>query len=100
MYDLPAALISLRPGAIWSLSGDDYSGLNWADKQQSMPTREECEAEMARLKADYEVKEYQRQRAKAYPSISEQLDMLYWDKINGTNNWQEAIENVKTQFPK
>ena len=100
MYDLTAALVSLRPGATWSLNGDEYSGLNWADKEQTMPTREECDAEMARLKAAYEAKEYQRQRAKIYPSIAEQLDMLYWDKINGTNNWQEAIENVKTQFPK
>jgi hypothetical protein len=36
----------------------------------------------------------------AYPPIEHQLDMLYWDKINGTNNWQAAIDAVKQQFPK
>ena len=31
---------------------------------------------------------------------TEQLDMQYWDKINGTNNWQDAINAVKAQYPK
>ena len=98
MYDLPAALISLRPGAAWSLNGDDYSGLVWSDAIQFKPSYEECVAEMARLKADYDAKEYQRLRK--YPTIQDQLDMLYWDKVNGTNNWQESIDSVKTQYPK
>jgi hypothetical protein len=40
------------------------------------------------------------QRAKDYPSIQEQLDMQYWDKINGTNKWQQAINAVKQKYPK
>lgn len=98
MYDLSAALVSLRPGAAWSLNGDDYSGLNWIDTIQSKPSYEECVAEMARLKADYDAKEYQRLRK--YPSIQDQLDMLYWDKVNNTNNWQETIASIKEQYPK
>lgn len=39
-------------------------------------------------------------RAREYPHIAEQLDMLYWDKINGTNNWQTAIQSVKDKYPK
>ena len=39
-------------------------------------------------------------RKGAYPSIQEQLDMQYWDKINGTNNWEQAINAVKAQYPK
>jgi hypothetical protein len=98
MYDLTAALVSLRPGAAWSLNGDEYSGLNWLDGVQTKPTYEECVTEMVRLKADYDSKEYQRQRK--YPSISDQLDMLYWDKVNNTNNWEESIASVKLQYPK
>ena len=44
--------------------------------------------------------EYKTQRATAYPTIQEQLDLLYWDKVNGTNNWEAAIEAVKTEYPK
>jgi hypothetical protein len=98
MYDLSAALISLRPGATWSLNGDEYSGLVWSDSIQSKPTYEECVTEMARLKADYDAKEYQRLRK--YPTIQDQLDMLYWDKVNNTNVWKDTIQAVKDQFPK
>jgi hypothetical protein len=44
--------------------------------------------------------QYQRDRSKAYPTIQEQLDLLYWDKVNGTSNWEAAIEAVKTEYPK
>jgi hypothetical protein len=26
--------------------------------------------------------------------------MLYWDKVNGTENWLKSIESVKNRFPK
>ena len=35
-----------------------------------------------------------------YGSIGEQLDMLYWDKENGTNNWKKHIDKVKSDIPK
>lgn len=39
-------------------------------------------------------------RAKEYPPIPEQLDMIYWDKVNGTNNWVKTITAVKEKYPK
>jgi hypothetical protein len=45
-------------------------------------------------------KEYQRQRAAEYPTIQEQLDMQYWDSVNGTTTWQDAINAVKAKYPK
>jgi len=44
--------------------------------------------------------QYKNERASAYPSIQEQLDMQYWDKVNGTNNWEDAIAKVKLDNPK
>ena len=35
-----------------------------------------------------------------YPSIEDQLDMIYWDKVNGTENWKAAIDKVKADTPK
>ena len=43
---------------------------------------------------------YLEERRKAYSSIGDQLDMIYWDKINGTNIWQETITKIKADFPK
>ena len=63
-------------------------------------TWDQIVTKQAELQADYDSKQYQRDRAVAYPSIQEQLDMQYWDAVNGTNKWQEAIAKVKTDNPK
>ena len=39
---------------------------------------------------------YQRAREVAYPSIQEQLDMQYWDLVNGTTTWKDTIAKVKS----
>jgi len=61
-------------------------------------TEAELNAEENRLVAEWEQAQYQRDRQ--YPQIQEQLDMLYWDKKNGTSNWEEAIDAIKAEFPK
>ena len=38
-------------------------------------------------------------RAAAYPSMVDQLDMQYWDGINGTTTWGDAIQAVKDEYP-
>lgn len=54
--------------------------------------------EIVKLKAEYDTKQYQRDRK--YPEITEQLDMIYWDKKNGTKKWEEFIDKVKLDNPK
>ena len=39
-------------------------------------------------------------RKKSYQTIEDQLDMQYWDIVNGTNNWKNSINTVKTNYPK
>jgi len=94
------AILSLRPNAEWTLNGGDYSNLEWLDQSQTKPTEAEINAEIARLQAEYDAQQYQRDRAKEYPSIQEQMDMQYWDAINGTTTWQDAINAVKAKYPK
>ena len=43
---------------------------------------------------------YKELRAMAYPTISDQLDMQYWDGVNGTTVWADTIANVKAMYPK
>ena len=43
---------------------------------------------------------YSELRAAEYPSFADQADMQYWDKVNGTNNWQTAIGAIKAKYPK
>ena len=58
------------------------------------------EYDMDAAQALMDSKAYQDKRASAYPSIQEQLDMQYWDSVNGTTTWKDAIEAVKTENPK
>ena len=91
------AILSLRPNAQWVLRGDN---LEWMDTEQTQPTEAEITAEVARLQAAYDNNEYQRQRSTAYPTIQEQLDMQYWDGVNGTTIWADTIASVKSENPK
>ena len=43
---------------------------------------------------------YSELRAAEYPSFADQADMQYWDKVNGTNNWETAIAAIKAKYPK
>ena len=48
-YDIPAALQALKPGAQWTLRGDDYSGLEWIDSSQTKPTETEVNSKISEL---------------------------------------------------
>ena len=55
---------------------------------------------MDELEADYKAKQYQRDRSSEYPTWQEQMDMQYWDAVNGTTTWADAIAAVKAAHPK
>ena len=96
-FEISDALLSLRPGSAWSLTGNGYSGLNWMDTTQTPPTEEECLAEVARLQAEYDLLQYQRDRKKEYPALEEQLDIMYHQGYEG---WKAIIEAIKLKYPK
>ena len=43
---------------------------------------------------------YIQARQEAYGSIADQLDMMYWDNVNGTTTWKDHIAQVKSDNPK
>ena len=45
------ALVALRPGAEWNITGNVYSGIDWLDETQTMPTEDEINAKIAELEA-------------------------------------------------
>jgi hypothetical protein len=99
-FGIPEALQSLKPGAQWTLSGDNYSGLDWLDEEQTQPTEQECLAEAARLQADYNALEYQRLRAPEYPPITDYLDGVAKGDEDQINAYIAACLAVKEKYPK
>jgi hypothetical protein len=96
------AVASLYPSGGYSIRGMDYSGLQWHRTDVPKPTEQEIEDEIVRLQAEFESNEYQRLRQ--YPSIGDQLDMLWHAIDNGTLNktsdFYTAIKAVKDAHPK
>tara|TARA_R100000231_G_C5324851_1_gene164544 strand:- start:71 stop:373 length:303 start_codon:yes stop_codon:yes gene_type:complete len=39
-------------------------------------------------------------RLQAYGSLNSQLDMQYWDQVNGTTVWKDHVAKVKSDYPK
>lgn len=91
------AIYNLAPTAVWSMTNDSYDELVWLSDDVAKPSKDAVLAEVARLQAEYDAKEYQRQRAAAYPSIADQLDTLYHQGYDG---WKATITAVKEEFPK
>ena len=93
------AIASLVPGAEVVIRGDN---VQWINPSVAPVTDAQIATEMARLQAEFEAKEYQRLRQ--YPSIGDQLDMLWHAIDNGTLNktsdFYTAIKAVKDAHPK
>ena len=91
------AIRSLAPGASYAIIGDE---IVWNSPDIPQPTQDEIDAEIVRLQAEYDSKAYARARAEAYAPIADQLDMQYWDSVNGSRTWLDHIEAVKEAHPK
>ena len=93
------ALQSLLPDVQVVIVEDEIS--QWLD-DRPQPTDEAIATEQARLQADYDANQYQRDRV--YPQLGEQFDKLWHDINNGTlDNTGEfftALKEVKDNNPK
>jgi hypothetical protein len=99
-FSIVDALVSLTPGAEWSLTGDTYDGLNWLDETQKQPTKKAVEAEIARLQAEYDATEYQRLRATEYPPMADYLDGVVKGDEAQVAAYVAACLAVKAKYPK
>ena len=88
------AIYSLAPDASFSLDGDN---IIWINPLVAPVSEEQITAELVRLQAEYDNKEYQRLRAKEYPSYADQFDTIFHDGIDA---WKAQIQAVKDKYPK
>ena len=99
------AILKINPNAKVTVIGTDINTceIKWLDGTTPIP-KADIEAKMVELQADYDAKQYQRDRV--YPSIGDQLDML-WHSIDQDPalkskyfSFYEAIKSVKVKNPK
>jgi len=97
MTDRANAIMSLRPDAEFSLVGSHK--LTWYDTKQTQPTDAEIDAEVIRLQAEYDAKQYARSRVTEYPAIGDQLDALFHAGVF-PDDMAAQIQAVKDKYPK
>ena len=101
-YTLEDYLVSLHQGQWfgWSDSKNKvYANLVIHDDTKSKPSEADCNAGVAALQKTYDDAAYQRSRVAEYPSIGDQLDMIYHNGDGGAE-FQAAIKAVKDKYPK
>lgn len=92
------------PNADWSMSdGTNYSTLVWNDTQIPKPTEEWCLHKIQKRISAHN-NGAQINRRSAYPSVVDQLDML-WHGMNDDESkriepFYSTIKAIKDQFPK
>lgn len=81
---------------------EENNNIMWGDNGPNFiaPTIEQINQKADELETSYNKAKYQRDRINSYPSIQEQLDMQYWDSVNGTTVWADTIASIKSQYPK
>ena len=70
------AILKINPNAYVTVRGSDINTceIEWHNGTTPIP-KADIEAKMVEVQADYDAKQYQRDRV--YPSIGDQLDMLW-----------------------
>lgn len=79
----------------WQRHFGTWESIEWNEDATDKPSESDYLAQKETLE--------QNQRARltrVYPSIGEQLDMMFHDKKNNTTTWEDAIQAVKDANPK
>ena len=99
------AIRKINPNAEVVIIGEDINTceIEWHNGTTPIP-KADIEAKMVEVQAEYDANQYQRDRV--YPSIGDQLDML-WHSIDQDPqlkskyfDFYEAIKAVKVKYPK
>ena len=90
------AIKIINPNAKFSIDGDDTSRITWLDGTSPI-SESDIITKINELRADYNSKEYQRDRQFEYPPIADQLDDIYH---NGIDGWKATIKVTKDKYPK
>jgi len=96
MITIANAINKINPNAKFKYKDNDINSIEWLSETTPI-SASDIEAKQAELQADYDAKQYQRDRAKEYPSIINQLDDIYH---NGIDGWKATIKITKDKYPK
>jgi len=99
MTDYAAVLAAIRPGAQWSLDGNDYAGLTWLEDTPK-PTKKTLDDAWPQVKYDREHAAVEAARRARYQA---ETDGLYFDAMREDTPslaaWRAAVDQIKADLP-
>jgi hypothetical protein len=98
MTDYVAVVEAVRPGAQWSLDGDDYAGLTWLDDSPK-PTKKTLDDAWPQVQHDRDVARIKAERRARYAA---ETDGLYFEAMRGDGNldaWNAATAQIRADLP-
>tara|TARA_R100001163_G_scaffold27209_1_gene22090 strand:+ start:206 stop:508 length:303 start_codon:yes stop_codon:yes gene_type:complete len=90
------AIVAINPNAEATVEDNDYDKIIWTTGTTPI-SKSDLQAKVAELQTAYDNNKYQRDRAKEYPSVVDQLDDIYH---NGIDGWKATIKTTKDKYPK
>ena len=95
--DISSTILEIKSDAQVSIEDNDITKIIWHDENPTNITNAQILAKQIELQTDYDAKQYQRDRAKEYPLMADQLDDIFH---NGIDGWKETIKATKDKYPK
>ena len=98
-YDITHALQALKPGSQWTLFGDNYSGLEWLDNEQTKPTETEINSKIAELDSAEPMRLLREERDKRIAKT----DWRAGSDLKLASAWstyRQALRDITKQTPK
>jgi hypothetical protein len=96
---LEKAILKINPQAQFSINGDDINQITWNNGTKPIPANEIL-AKQQELIAEYNSKQYQRNRAKEYPDFKEYLDGIVKGDQAQIDKYIADCLAVKDKYPK
>ena len=90
------AILEINPNAKVAITDNDINQIEWLEGTTEI-SKADIEAKQVELQTVYDNNEYQRNRAKEYPSVKDQLDKIYH---SGIDEWKKVIKATKDKYPK
>ena len=89
------AILAINPESKFHMAGEVIT--YWENADISQPTEQAIQAKLSELQADYDSKQYQRDRLAEYPSIQECIHAILDNDLEALQAKRSA---VKDKYPK
>jgi hypothetical protein len=98
MTDYAAVLTAIRPGAEWTLDGDDYAGLTWLDDSPK-PTKKTLDDAWPQVQYDRDRAAVEEARRARYQTETDGMFFAAQREGGDLTAWTAAVNQIKADLP-